>query len=80
MTRCVVDYGSEVNSGDLFPPYQSWTKDYKYKFGYSVSTPPYLKATLASLGSFNSDISPKQLVSYFSSTVLNESKGRIYFF
>jgi len=80
MTRCVVDYGSEVNNGDLFPPYQSWTKDYKYKFGYSVSTPPYLKATLASLGSFNSDISPKQLVSYFSSTVLNESKGRIYFF
>ena len=79
MTRCVVDYGSEVNNGDLFPPYQSWTNDYNYKFGYSVSTPPYLKATLASLGSFNSDISSNQLVSYFSSTVLKQSEGRIYF-
>ncbi len=79
MTRCVVDYGSAVNNGDLFPPYQSWTGDYNYKFGYSVSTPPYLKATLASLGSFNSNVSSDQLVSYFSSTVLKESKGRIYF-
>ena len=32
MTRCVVDYGETVNDGDLFPPYQSWTKDYKFKF------------------------------------------------
>jgi len=79
MTRCVVDYGKKVNDGDLFPPFQSWTKDLKYKFGYAVSTPPYIKATLSSLGEHASNINPNQLVSYFSSTVLDVSKGRLFF-
>ena len=80
MTRCVVDYGEDINDGDLFPPYQSWTKDYKYKFGYSVSSFPFVRATLASLGEFNKIPKLSNLVCYFSSTVLEESKGRILFF
>ncbi|MDB3866646.1 GMC family oxidoreductase N-terminal domain-containing protein [Acidimicrobiia bacterium] len=79
MTRCVVDYGKNVNDGDLFPPFQSWTKDLNYKFGYSVSTPPYIKATLSSLGEHNINLNPRQLVSYFSSTVFDISQGRLFF-
>lgn len=79
MTRCVVKYKENVNDGDLFPPFQSWTKDLKYKFGYSVSTPPYIIATLASLGENNINLDPKKLVSYFSSTVFDVSKGRLFF-
>jgi hypothetical protein len=80
MTRCVVDYGETVNDGDLFPPYQSWTKDYKFKFGYSVSSFPFVKATLASLGKYKNIPELSNLVCYFSSTVLDKSKGRILFF
>ncbi len=79
MTRCVVDYGKAVNSGDLFPPFQSWTKDLKYKLGYSVSTPPYIKATLASLGASKVTTPDNHMVSYFSSTVLEKSNGRLFF-
>lgn len=79
MTRCVVKYKEIVNHGDLFPPIQSWTKDLKYKFGYSVSTPPYIKATLASLGENNTNLNPKKLASYFSSTVFDVSEGRLFF-
>ena len=77
MNRAVVEYSEDVNDGDLFPPYQSWTKDYKFKFGYSVSTYPYVKATLASLGMLKDCPNEKRLVSYFSSTVLESSKGRL---
>ena len=73
MTRCVVDYGEEVNDGDLFPPYQSWTKDHRFKYGYSVSTYPFVKATLASLGIYKDIPNPSSLVCYFSSTVLESS-------
>jgi len=61
----------------LFPPYQSWTNDNRFKFGYSVSTFPFVKATLASLGKFDNIPNPSQLVSYFSSTVLDNSYGRL---
>ena len=80
MTRCVVDYGKKINHGDLFPPYQAWTKDYKFKFGYSVSTYPFVKATLASLGKYDEIPEPSRLVSYFSSTVLDNSYGRLFSF
>jgi hypothetical protein len=79
MTRCVVDYGNYINDGDLFPPYQAWTTDLKHKFGYAVSTYPYVKATLASLGYFNKDINAENFACYFSSTVLEKSKGRIFY-
>ena len=80
MTRCVVDYGNYINDGDLFPPYQAWTSDLKHKFGYAVSTYPYMKATLASLGYFNKEIKAENFACYFSSTVLEKSKGRIFYF
>ena len=77
MNRAVVEYEDVVNDGDLFPPYQAWTTDYIYKFGYSVSTYPYVKATLASLGKTNNLPIEGKLVSYFSSTVLENSNGRL---
>ena len=78
MNRAVVEYEDVVNDGDLFPPYQAWTTDYIYKFGYSVSTYPYVKATLASLGKTNNLPIEGKLVSYFSSTVLENSNGRLF--
>jgi hypothetical protein len=80
MTRCVVDYGEVVNHGDLFPPFQSWTKDNRFKFGYSVSTFPFVKATLASLGKYDDIPDPSRLVCYFSSTVLDNSYGKLLSF
>lgn len=80
MNRCVAEMTNEINGGDLFPPYQSWTKDYNHKFGYAVSTPPYLKATLSSVGIFNFDnLKFDKLASFFSSTTLKNSVGRLFF-
>jgi len=79
MLRCVVDYGQPVNKGDLFPPFQAWTKDYKFKFGYSVSTFPFIKAVMASFGNYEKLISHETFVSYFSSTVFEKPLGRILF-
>ncbi len=78
MNRAVAEYTEDVNEGDLFPPYQSWTRDYKFKFGYSVSTYPFVKATLASLGKQNDYPDERRLVCYFSSTVLESSEGRLF--
>ena len=61
MHRVVAENKNEVNSGNLFPPIQSWTNDKKFKFGYSVSTFPYIKATLASLGETKEDINLNSL-------------------
>ena len=77
MNRAVVEYKEVVNDGDLFPPLQAWTSDYIYKFGYSVSTYPYVKATLASFGKTKKLPKEGKLVSYFSSTVLENSNGRL---
>jgi len=77
MNRAVVEYKEVVNGGDLFPPLQAWTSDYIYKFGYSVSTYPYVKATLASFGKTKKLPKEGKLVSYFSSTVLENSNGRL---
>ena len=80
MLRCVVDYGEPVNGGDLFPSFQSWTKDYKFKFGYSVSSFPFIKAVMASFGQFKKLKLQENFVSYFSSTVFDKPFGRIIFF
>lgn len=79
MLRCVVDYGKRVNDGDLFPSFQAWTKDYIYKFGYSVSTFPFLRAVLASYGNYEDMENKENYVSYFSSTTFDKSLGRIFF-
>jgi hypothetical protein len=79
MVRIVGEQDFEINDGDLFPPWQAWTQDLKFKFGYSVSTHPYLKATLSSTGELNSlehkDFSKH--AAYFSSFALEDSKVRI---
>ena len=79
MFRMVEENKKEKNTGDLFPPIQSWTKDKVHKFGYSVSTYPYIKATLASLGNSNVKNDLKNLACYFSTTTLDHSKGRLIF-
>lgn len=80
MHRIVAENKNEVNSGDLFPSIQSWTSDKEFKFGYSVSTYSYIKATLASLGVNKENLDFKSLACYFSSTVLRYSHGRIFYF
>ena len=79
MFRMVAENNTEINTGDLFPPIQSWTKDKIHKFGYSVSTYPYIKATLASLGSNSVKSEFKNLACFFSTTTLENSKGRLFF-
>lgn len=80
MHRVVAENKNEINRGDLFPSIQSWTGDKEFKFGYSVSTYPYIKATLASLGGNKDGLDFKSLACYFSSTVLKYSNGRIFYF
>lgn len=80
MHRIVAENKNEVNSGNLFPPIQSWTSDKQFKFGYSVSTFPYIKATLASLGENKEDLDFNNLACYFSSTVLKHSHGKIFYY
>ncbi len=79
MFRMVAENKNEINTGDLFPPIQSWTKDKVHKFGYSVSTYPYIKATLASLGNNDVKNDLKNLACFFSTTTLDSSKGRLIF-
>lgn len=80
MLRMVGEQNIEINDGDLFPPWQAWTQDLKFKFGYSVSTFPYLKATLSSTGEIiNSELKDfSRYAAYFSSFALEDSKVRIF--
>ena len=75
MLRAVAAQEKVINNGDLFPSWQAWTKDLKFKFGYSVSTFPYLSATLISLGENRAfqDKKLAHLAAYFSSFVLEDS-------
>ena len=79
MLRVVADHGVVVNDGDLFPPWQSWTSDLNFKFGYSVSNFPYLAATLVSLGEKNRINQDKlqQFCAYFSSFTLEDSVSKL---
>ena len=79
MLRVVADHGKVVNDGDLFPPWQSWTPDLKFKFGYSVSTFPYLAATLVSLRETRSfdDLTLRRFSAYFSSFTLEDSLAKL---
>jgi hypothetical protein len=76
MIRSVSLQASSINSGDLFPSWQAWTPDLKFKYGYSVSTYPYLAATLRSLGESKlfsvSDF--EKMAAYFASFSLQDSK------
>ena len=75
MLRAVAAQDKVINNGDLFPSWQAWTNDLKFKFGYSVSTFPYLSATLLSLGENRAFQEKKlaHLAAYFSSFVLEDS-------
>jgi hypothetical protein len=75
MIRFVSAQSSDINDGDLFPSWQAWTSDYEAKYGYSVSTYPYLAATLTSLGQRgNLDVNDyKRMAAYFASFALHDS-------
>jgi hypothetical protein len=79
MLRAVGMQSEYINDGDLFPSWQAWTPDLKFKYGYSVSTYPYLAATLQSLGEekifTNSELS--KMAAYFSSFSLTDSKAKL---
>jgi choline dehydrogenase-like flavoprotein len=76
MIRSVSLQGSSINTGDLFPSWQAWTPDLKFKYGYSVSTYPYLAATLRSLGETKqlSVTDFEKMAAYFASFSLQDSK------
>ena len=79
MLRCVAEQPNAINEGDIFPSWQAWTDDFRLKFGYSVSTYPYLAATLSSMGvdsRFSSnDLS--RMAAYFGSFALSDSRVRL---
>jgi choline dehydrogenase-like flavoprotein len=79
MLRAVAMQSGPVNDGDLFPSWQAWTSDRVYKYGYSVSTFPYLSATLPSLGELRqfSDQELSRMAAYFSSFAINDSKAKL---
>jgi hypothetical protein len=79
MLRAVAAQDKVINDGDLFPSWQAWDTNHMYKFGYSVSTYPYLSATLRSLGEdrdFN-DNELSHMAAYFSSFALSDSKAKL---
>ena len=79
MLRAVAAQDKEINDGDLFPSWQAWDAEHRYKYGYSVSTYPYLAATLRSLGEDRefSDNQLSRMAAYFSSFALTDSKAKL---
>lgn len=79
MLRAVGMQSSNINDGDLFPSWQAWTDNLEYKYGYSVSTFPYLAATLSSLGERkkHSEEELSKMAAYFSSFAIVDSKAKL---
>ncbi len=79
MLRAVAAQDKMINDGDLFPSWQAWDNDHRYKYGYSVSTYPYLVATLRSIGEDRdfSDHELSYMAAYFSSFALSDSKAKL---
>lgn len=79
MLRAVGMQSSVINDGDLFPSWQAWTNNLEYKYGYSVSTFPYLAATLSSLGETkrHSQEELSKMAAYFSSFAIQDSKAKL---
>lgn len=79
MLRAVGMQSFVINDGDLFPSWQAWTENLEYKYGYSVSTFPYLTATLSSLGEQKkyTEGELSKMAAYFSSFAMQDSKARL---
>jgi choline dehydrogenase-like flavoprotein len=79
MLRAVGAQEKEINDGDLFPSWQAWDSDLRYKYGYSVSTFPYLSATLTSLGESRvfSENELAHMAAYFASFALEDSSIKL---
>jgi choline dehydrogenase-like flavoprotein len=76
MLRAVSRQDELINTGDLFPSWQAWTPDLRLKYGYSVSSYPFLSATLSSLGEGKrfSEAELSTMAAYFGSFALSDSK------
>jgi hypothetical protein len=76
MLRGVGQQTSVINHGDLFPSWQVWTDDLRLKYGYSVSTFPYLAATLQSMGerSNYNEVELSRMAAYFGSFTIKDSR------
>jgi choline dehydrogenase-like flavoprotein len=69
MSRVLATFGSEVNDLHDIDPHQAWTKDYSSKFGISVSTLGFLRATENALGVKNPVSAHNALVFYASNAM-----------
>jgi choline dehydrogenase-like flavoprotein len=67
MSRILATFDSEVNDLHDIDPHQAWTKDYDSKFGVSVSTLGFLRATERALGVRDPISARNALVFYASS-------------
>jgi choline dehydrogenase-like flavoprotein len=76
MLRGVGQQTSVINHGDLFPSWQVWTDDLRLKYGYSVSTFPYLAATLQSMGERSNykEVELSRMAAYFGSFTIKDSR------
>jgi choline dehydrogenase-like flavoprotein len=79
MLRAVGAQDKEINDGDLFPSWQAWDSELRYKYGYSVSTYPYLSATLLSLGEKREfkENELAHMAAYFASFALEDSSLKL---
>lgn len=69
MSRVLATFDSEVNDLHDIDPHQAWTKDYHSKFGVSVSTLGFLRATEKTLGVKDPVSARNALVFYASSAM-----------
>lgn len=76
MSRIIGVFPENVNDLYDIDPHQAWTENYEHKFGVAVSTPAFLQATLASLGSKTKLDYEKSLVFYASSPM--QKSGKFY--
>lgn len=76
MVRVLAEHSAAVNEGGHFPPIQSWTADKTTKFGFSVSTFPYLRAFYAALRGVEPRVETlPRLLAYFGSFTLQDSRS-----
>lgn len=76
MVRVLAEHSDSVNEDGHFPPYQSWDTRHEFKFGFSVSTFNYLRATYTALtGDMIKFEKLSKFLAYFASFALEDSRA-----
>jgi hypothetical protein len=76
MVRVLAEHTDSVNEDGHFPPYQSWDNRHEFKFGFSVSTFNYLRATYTALtGDMINPGKLSKVLAYFASFTLKDSRA-----